>query len=84
MVLKSCFFYILSSVIYYEVCRKNNNNYSKHDLATHTLINTLCNSCNTGTSGLPDMYTRSPRAAGRRAEGGHIRQATSACVTTIT
>ena len=33
----------------------------------------LCNSCNTGTSGLPDMYTRSPRAAGPRAEGGHIR-----------
>ena len=43
----------------------------------------ICNSCNTGTSGLPDMYTRSPRAAGPRAEGGHIRQATSACVTTI-
>ena len=36
------------------------------------------NSCNTGTRGLPDMYTRSPRA-----DGVHIRQATSACVTTI-
>ena len=35
-------------------------------------------SYNTGTSGLPDMYTR-----GVRAEGVHIRQATSACVTTI-
>ena len=34
-------------------------------------------------SGLPDMYTQSPRAAGPRAEGGHIRQTTSDCVTTI-
>ena len=24
----------------------------------------IFNSCNTGTSGLPDMYTQSPRAAG--------------------
>ena len=32
----------------------------------------------TGTSGLPDMYTRSSRAM-----GGQIRQNTSACVTTI-
>ena len=24
----------------------------------------ISNSCNTGTSALPDMYTRSPRAAG--------------------
>ena len=29
------------------------------------------------TSGLPDMYTRSPRAAGPRAEVVHIRQTTS-------
>ena len=36
----------------------------------------ICNSCNTGTSGLPDMYTQ-----GLRAEGVHIRQATSAHVT---
>ena len=32
------------------------------------------NSCNTGMSALPDVYTRSPRA-----EGGHIRQNTSDC-----
>ena len=38
----------------------------------------LFNSCNTGTSGLPDMYTLSPRAS-----GVHIRQAASACITTI-
>ena len=31
-----------------------------------------------GTSGLPDIYTRSPRAAGPRAEGVYIRQTTSA------
>ena len=40
-------------------------------------------SCNIGTSDLPDMSTRSMRAAGLSAEGGHIRQATSAHVTTI-
>ena len=28
-------------------------------------------------SGLPNMYTQSPRAAGQRAEGVHIRQTTS-------
>ena len=43
----------------------------------------LHNSCNMGTSGLPDMYTRCPRAAGPRAEGVHIRQTTRAHVTTI-
>ena len=36
-----------------------------------------CNSCNMGTSDLPDMYTQSPRA-----EGIHIRQITSGHVTT--
>ena len=41
-----------------------------------------CNSCNMGTSDLPDMYARSPRAAGPRAEGIHIRRITSARVTT--
>ena len=46
-------------------------------------LDALFNSCNTGTSGLPDMYTRGPRAAGPRAEGVHIRQAMSACVTTV-
>ena len=39
---------------------------------------------NTGTRGLPDMYTQSPRACGPRALGVHIRQTTSACVTTVT
>ena len=34
-----------------------------------------------GKSGLPDIYTRSPRAAGPRAEG--VRQTMSAHVTTI-
>ena len=32
---------------------------------------------------LPDMYTRSPRAAGPRDEGIHIRQITNGHVTTI-
>ena len=31
-----------------------------------------------GTSDLPDIYTRSPRATGPRAEGVYIRQITSA------
>ena len=44
----------------------------------------LCtfNSCNMGTGVLPDMYTRSLRAAGPRDEGVHIRQNTSAHVAT--
>ena len=33
----------------------------------------VCNSCNMGTRDLPDMYAQSPRAAGLRAEGIHIR-----------
>ena len=36
-----------------------------------------------GKSGLPDIYTRSLRAAGPRAEGVYIRQTTSAYVTII-
>ena len=39
------------------------------------------NSCNIGKSDLPDMYAQSPRAAGLRAEGIHIREITSAYVT---
>ena len=39
-------------------------------------------SYNMGSSALPDMYARSPRAAGPRAEGIHIRQSTSAHVIT--
>ena len=34
-----------------------------------------------GARDLPDMYARSPRAAGPRDEGIHIRQITSAHVT---
>ena len=37
-----------------------------------------CYSYTMGTSGLSDMYTRSLRAAGPRAEGVYIRQTTSA------
>ena len=36
-----------------------------------------CYSYTMGMSGLPDMYTRSMRAAGPRAEGVHIRQTTN-------
>ena len=36
-----------------------------------------------GTSGLPDIYTRSLRAAGPRAEGVYIRQTTCAHGITI-
>ena len=46
-------------------------------------FNYIFDSCNMGTSDLPDMYAQSPRAAGPRAEGIHIRQITSAHVTTI-
>ena len=41
----------------------------------------LCNSCNMGVRDLPDMYAQSPRAAGPRTEGIHIRQIMSAHVT---
>ena len=41
-------------------------------------------SCNMGTRDLPNMYARSPRACGPQASGKHIRQITSAHVTTIT
>ena len=41
------------------------------------------NSCNMDTSVLPDMYTRITRAAGPRDGGVHIRQNTSAHVTTV-
>ena len=47
------------------------------------LIKMLLYSCNMGTSGLPDIYTQSTRAAGPRAEGVYIRQTTSAHVTTV-
>ena len=40
------------------------------------------NSCNIGTSDLPDMYAQSSRAAGLRAEGIHIREIMSAYITT--
>ena len=36
-----------------------------------------------GMSDLPDIYAQSPRAAGLRAEGIHIKQITSSHVTTI-
>ena len=42
----------------------------------------ICISYNMGSSALPDMYARSPRAAGQRAEGIHIRQSMSAHVMT--
>ena len=35
------------------------------------------NSYTMGMSGLPDIYTRSPRAAGPRAEGEYISRTTS-------
>ena len=38
----------------------------------------IFNSYTMGTSGLPDIYTRSPTAARLRAEGVYIRQTTSA------
>ena len=43
----------------------------------------IFNSYTMGTSGLPDIYTRSPRAAGPRAEGVYIRRTTSAHGITI-
>ena len=42
----------------------------------------VCNSCNIGISDLPNMYAQTSRAAGPRAESIHIRQITSAYVTT--
>ena len=37
----------------------------------------ICNSYTMNTSGLPDIYTLSPRVTAPRAEGVYIRQATS-------
>ena len=45
--------------------------------------NALCNSCNMAMRDLPDMYARSLRVAGPRAEGIHIRQIMNGHVTTI-
>ena len=42
----------------------------------------ICISYNMDTSALPDMYARSARATGPRAEGMHIRQSTRAHVIT--
>ena len=47
----------------------------------YVIIKAICNSCNMGVRDLPYMYARSPRATGLRAEGIHIRQITSAHVT---
>ena len=41
-----------------------------------------CNSCNTGTSALPDMYAQCPRVRSARGRVRTYRQRTSACVTT--
>ena len=51
----------------------------------HTKPSYVCtfNSCNMGRRVLPDMYTRIPRAAGPRDEGGHLRQNMTAHVSTI-
>ena len=43
----------------------------------------LCNSCNMAMRDLPDMYIRSPRAAGPRIEGIYIRRIMNGHVTTI-
>ena len=43
----------------------------------------IFNSYTMGTSGLPDIYTQSPRATGPRAEGVYIRRTTSAHGITI-
>ena len=43
----------------------------------------LFNSYAMGASGLPDIYTQSPRAAGPRVEGVYIRQTMSAHGITI-
>ena len=51
-----------------------------HSYNFQNVANTLFvtfNNYNAGMSCLPDIYTRSPRA-----EGGHISQAMSDCVTT--
>ena len=40
------------------------------------------NSCDTGTSALPDMYAGAQGHTAPKGKCGHIRQSTSACVTT--
>ena len=45
------------------------------------IICMVSNGCNMGARDLSDMYARSPRAAGPREEGMHVRQITSAHVT---
>ena len=46
--------------------------FCKYYIATYT-----CYGYTMDTSGLPDMYSRSLRAAGLRVEGVHIRETTS-------
>ena len=49
----------------------------KYQAEVDTILHVIVIPC-MGMSGLPDMYTQSPRAAGPRAEGVHIRQTTNA------
>ena len=68
-------FYITHLGVQYEI-------YPAHFPFDLMCQSSICNSCNTGTRDLPDIYAQSLRGAGQRAEGIHIRQITSAYVTT--
>ena len=52
-------------------------------VCTCEIYSEICNSCNMAMGDLPDMYAQSPRAAGLRAEGIHIRQITNGHFTSI-
>ena len=79
---------------YFELCDKDNREESScvpskpvQDEVRHVVCRgwppiATCISCNMGMRDLPDMYARSLRAAGPRAEGIHIRKILSAHVTT--
>ena len=47
------------------------------------IISYICKSCNMAMRDLPDMYAKSPRAAGPRAEGIRIRQIMNGHITAI-
>ena len=50
----------------------------KYDANNIAILDAIFNSYTMNMSGLPDIYTRSPRAIGPRTEGVYIRRTTSA------
>ena len=69
---------IIHIVLYFPPCNFMEKIYSTLFLLDPPMQTILFNSYTMGTSGLPHIYTQSPRAAGPRATGLYIRRTTSA------